>query len=66
VEGILLRKKNIARLVLSVEMLGKSAAVEVDATHVERIPSRALRIDLDLQTNFISVRTGGRPSPPAA
>lgn len=40
VEGILLRKKNIARLVLSVEMLGKSAAVEVDATHVERIPPR--------------------------
>ena len=42
VEGILLRKKNAARLVLSVEMLGKSAAVEVDATHVERIPTKAL------------------------
>jgi transcription antitermination factor NusG len=42
VEGILLRKKNIARLVLSVEMLGKSAAVEVDATHVERIPRKPL------------------------
>ena len=41
VEGILLRKKNIARLVLSVEMLGKSAAVEVDASHVERISARA-------------------------
>ena len=39
VEGILLRRKNVARLVLSVEMLGKSAAVEVDATHVERIPA---------------------------
>jgi len=48
VEGILLRKKNVARLVLSVEMLGKSAAVEVDATDVERIPSRALRFDLSL------------------
>jgi len=43
VEGILLRKKNTARLVLSVEMLGKSAAVEVDATHVERVPAKALR-----------------------
>lgn len=43
VEGILLRKKNVARLVLSVEMLGKSAAVEVDATHVERIPAKALK-----------------------
>lgn len=41
VEGILLRKKNIARLVLSVGMLGKSAAVEVDASHVERIPAKS-------------------------
>lgn len=40
VEGILLRKKNIARLVLSVEILGKSAAVEVDVTHVEPIPAK--------------------------
>lgn len=61
VEGILLRQKNIARLVLSVEMLGKSAAVEVDAAQVERI-SGALTIDLDLQTNSMSVRTDGRPS----
>lgn len=39
-EGILTRKKNVSRLVLSVEMLGKSAAVEVDAATVERIPAR--------------------------
>lgn len=44
VEGILLRKKNVARLVLSVAMLGKSAAVEVDATHVERIPAKYPRL----------------------
>lgn len=44
VEGILLRKKNVARLVLSVEMLGKSAAVEVDATLVERIPAKQPRL----------------------
>lgn len=43
VEGILLRKKNTARLVLSLEMLGKSAAVEVDATDVERISGKSLR-----------------------
>ena len=43
VEGILLRKKNTALLVLSVEMLGRSAAVEVDATHVERIRAKAQR-----------------------
>jgi transcription antitermination factor NusG len=40
VEGVLLRKKNMSRLVLSVEMLGKSAAVEVDATHVERVAGK--------------------------
>jgi len=62
VEGILLRQKNFARLVLSVEMLGKSAAVEVDATDVERIPARALRVDNNLRTNAISEPTNGWPS----
>jgi len=37
VEGILVRKKNVFRLVVSVEILGKSAAAEVDACTVERI-----------------------------
>jgi transcription antitermination factor NusG len=41
IEGILVRKKNVYRLVLSVEMLGKAAAVEVDATQVERINDRS-------------------------
>ncbi|MGH9453799.1 MAG: hypothetical protein ACRD2O_07505, partial [Terriglobia bacterium] len=36
VEGFLVRKKSIFRLVLSVEMLGKSAALEVDGASVER------------------------------
>ena len=43
-QGILVRKKNVYRLVLSIEMLGKAAAVEVDAVLVERLnenPSRA-------------------------
>jgi transcription antitermination factor NusG len=39
VEGILMRKKNICRLVISVEMLGKSVAVEMDAYQVERVES---------------------------
>jgi transcription antitermination factor NusG len=60
VEGILLRQKNVARLVLSVEMLGKSAAVEVDAADVERIPAKALRTDLSLQANFVAARTEGQ------
>lgn len=36
IEGILVRKKNFCRLVLTVELLGKSVAVEVDASAVER------------------------------
>ena len=51
IEGILVRYKSAYRLVLSVEMLARSAAVEVDASMVERVhgpePGRraALRID---------------------
>ncbi len=37
VEGILARKKNLSRLVLSAELLEKSVAVEVDAFRVERL-----------------------------
>lgn len=37
IEGILVRKKNFSRLVLTVELLGKSAAVEVDVASVERM-----------------------------
>jgi len=36
-EGILIRKKNLLRVVISIELLMKSAAVEVDAWQVERI-----------------------------
>jgi len=39
IEGILIRKKHLYRLVLSVRMLGKSAAVEVDASRVQRMPA---------------------------
>jgi transcription antitermination factor NusG len=37
VEGILVRKKNQFRLVLTVEMLAKSVAVEIDATDVRPV-----------------------------
>jgi transcription antitermination factor NusG len=37
VEGILVRKKNLCRLVVSVEMLGKAVAIEVDAFLVEKV-----------------------------
>ena len=39
-EGILVRDKNQSRLVLSVELVQKSVAVEVDAWLVERVPRR--------------------------
>jgi transcription antitermination factor NusG len=42
-EGVVSRSKDAFRVVLSVEMLGKSAAVEIDAGAVECIPSRAVR-----------------------
>jgi transcription antitermination factor NusG len=34
VEGILVRKRNLSRLILTVEMLNRSAAVEIDAADV--------------------------------
>jgi len=37
IEGILVRKKNISRLVISVEILGKAAATEIDALQVEPV-----------------------------
>jgi transcription antitermination factor NusG len=40
VEGVLLRKKNQVRLVLSVEMLAQSVAVEIDASDVEPIAAQ--------------------------
>ncbi|HEX3985487.1 MAG TPA: UpxY family transcription antiterminator [Acidobacteriaceae bacterium] len=41
VEGILVRKKNLYRLVLSVDMLAQSVGVEVDASDVEPIQPEA-------------------------
>src|SRR5580704_14887280 len=43
IEGILVRKKNISRLVLSVEMLGTAAAIEVEAFQVEEVNGPRLR-----------------------
>ena len=43
IEGILLRKKNLFRLVLCVEMLQKAVAVEVDISMVERVARHDVR-----------------------
>ncbi len=40
VEGVLIRKKNRYRLVLSVDMLAQSVAVEIDASEVEPVEAR--------------------------
>jgi hypothetical protein len=41
VEGVLVRKKSLYRLVLSVDMLAQSVAVEIDASDVEPVPTLA-------------------------
>jgi transcription antitermination factor NusG len=41
IQGILVRKKNLYRLVISVEMLGRAAAVEMDASLVERLDAKS-------------------------
>jgi transcription antitermination factor NusG len=62
IEGILVRKKNLFRLVLSVEMLQKSVAVEVDVTAVESV--RKLGMPRP-HTPSLMAEAKGRPRPPA-
>ena len=42
IEGILVRKKNLYRLVISVDMVGQSVAVEIEASDVEPAIARGL------------------------
>jgi transcription antitermination factor NusG len=42
VEGILIRKKNLFRLVLSVELLNRAVAFEIDVTQIEKMASPGL------------------------
>lgn len=42
VEGVLIRKKNLYRLVLSLDMLAQSVAVEIDASDVQPAAARSL------------------------
>jgi transcription antitermination factor NusG len=44
IEGILVRKKNVFRLVLSVQMLAQSVAVEVEASDVEPVVAKKLPV----------------------
>jgi transcription antitermination factor NusG len=42
VEGVLVRKKNFYRLILSVDMMAQSVAVEIDVTDVEPLTTQGL------------------------
>jgi transcription antitermination factor NusG len=58
VEGVLTRKKNLYRLVLSVEMLAQSVAVEIDAMDVVPVVQRnVMALSSALQQNSASQRT---------
>ena len=46
VEGLLVRKKGLCRLILSVEMLAQSVAVEIDAADVVPVPAVKTRSNL--------------------
>jgi len=60
-EGILVRKGKRACLVISVEMLGRSGAVEVDEANVERIVDGNLWTRSELEGRFVSSRAN-RPA----
>ena len=56
VEGILVRKKNLSRLVLSAELLEKSVAVEVDAFRVERLARRNAALPASWSGTLMTMR----------
>ena len=61
VEGILTRKKNLFRLVLSVDMLAQSVSVEVHASNVEPCSAAGRGADMrssSLQTGQDRIQTG--------
>lgn len=55
IEGILVRKKNMFRLVLSVDLLAQSVAVEVDAADVEPLGNQAGTVRLHQQASYRSL-----------
>ncbi len=67
VEGILIRKKNQFRLVLSVDMLAKSVAVEIDASNVEsmlepvQVGDAPAALYTALQTGATQIHGAGAP-----
>ena len=62
VEGVLVRKKNLYRLVLSVDMMAKSVAVEIDATDVEPASVRSSN-GISPGQPFAGTARSGQPIP---
>jgi transcription antitermination factor NusG len=60
VEGVLVRKKNLYRLVLSVDMMAKSVALEIDATDVEPAPALSSNV-VSLGQQFVGAGRSGEP-----
>lgn len=59
VEGVLTRKKNLYRLILSVEMLAQSVSVEIDALDVVPVVQRnAVDVHLLAQQHAVSEQHG--------
>lgn len=52
VEGILVRKKGLCRLILSVEMLAQAVAVEIDAADVVPVPAVKSRSNLVVDSSI--------------
>jgi transcription antitermination factor NusG len=59
VEGVLLRKKNLCRLVLSVAMVAQSVAVEIDAADVEPVTARDKLREITAGQSMEAGRTQG-------
>ena len=66
VQGILVRKKNLCRLVISVDMLSQSVSVEVNACDVEPIATGALEASGQVQPVSTSQNGMPRMSPASA
>lgn len=56
VEGVLVRKKNMYRLVLSLDLLAQSAAVEIDAADVQPLPLKSETTGLMNQRDEVNGR----------
>ena len=62
-EGVLIRKKNVFRVVLSLELLARSAAVEVDATTIEPVSQKPIFGSSWLDTGRLPLSAAGLEVP---